>query len=135
VTLGASVKFAAGAALTATFASGVLLLGLRGATGEASAWAMAGFAAMAFPIIATGAWLAHEQGRAGVAFVVALAAGLLLRAGLLAIVVAAAARRGEPSLLPALSGLALGFVPLTAFEMIWFARRARGASAPLGSRR
>ena len=46
----------------------------------------------------------------------------------------AKSRRGEPSLLPALSALALGFVPLTAFEMIWFARRARLAVAPVGSR-
>jgi hypothetical protein len=121
--------------LTAAIAAGVLLAGLSGSTGEASAWAMAGFGAMAFPIIVTGAWLAHEQGRAGVAFVIALSVGLLLRAGLLAIVVAAAARQGEPSLLPALSGLVLGFVPLTAFEMTWFARRARIVVAPVGSRR
>lgn len=128
------MRFAAGAAWTAAIAAGVLLLGLRGSTGEASVWAMAGFAAMALPIVLSGAWLAHEQGRAGVAFVIALSVGLLLRAALLAIVVAAAARQGEPSLLPALSGLALGFVPLTAFEMIWFARRARLAVAPVGSR-
>jgi len=135
VTREASLRFGAGAALTAAVAAGVLLLGLRGAASEALAWAMAGFVAMSVPIIVTGAWLAHEQGRAGAAFVVALAAGLLLRAGLLAIVVAAAARQGESSLLPALSGLVLGFVPLTAFEMIWFARRARFAASPVGSRR
>ena len=135
MTRGDSLRFGVGAALTAAIAAGLLLLGLRGAAADASAWAMAGFAAMSFPIMATGAWLAHEQGRPGAAFVVALAAGLCLRAGLLAIVVAAAARQGEPSLLPALSGLVLGFVPLTAFEMIWFARRARLAVSPVGSRR
>ena len=135
MTLGVSVRFAAGAALTATLAAAVLFLGFRGAAGDASTWAAAGFAAMAFPIIASGAWLAKEHGRAGAAFLVAFAAGLLLRAALLVIVVVAAARQGEPSLLPALSGLALGFVPLTGFELIWFARRAHGAPSPLGSRR
>jgi len=130
VTRGSSVRFAACAALTAAIAAGVLFLALQGSAPEASAWAMAGFAAMALPTLLTGAWLAHEQGRVGVAFVIAMSAGLLLRAGLLAVVVGAAARQGPPSLAPALYGLVLGFVPLTAFEMIWFARRARIGVAP-----
>jgi len=135
VTRGSSLRFAVGAALTAAIAAGVLFLGLQRSAPDAFAWAMAGFAAMAFPTLLTGAWLAHEQGRAGVAFVIAMSAGLLLRAVLLAIVVAAAARQGGASLVPALYGLVLGFVPLTTFEMIWFARRARVAVAPAGPRR
>jgi len=113
-------------------AGGVLFACLRGTAVDTSTWATAGFLAMAIPTIATGAWLAHEQGRAGASFVVALGSGLVLRAGLLAVVVAVAARRGDPSLRGALYGLALGFVPAIAFELIWFARRAHGARAAAG---
>ena len=104
-----------------------MLLALRGAASDVSAWAIAGFAAMALPVVATGVWLAREQGRAGMSFVVALGAGLLIRATLLALVVAGAASEGGGALKGALAGLAIGFVPVTAFELIWFSRRTHGA--------
>jgi hypothetical protein len=120
------LNFASGAAISAALAAAVLGLALRGASSAASTWATAGFAAMALPILATGAWLAHEQGRAGVSFVIALGTGLLIRAMLLVLVVAGAASQGPAMLKGVLAGLAIGFVPMTAFEMIWFSRRAQG---------
>jgi len=120
------LNFASGAAISAALAGGALSLALRGTASATSAWAMAGFAAMALPVIATGAWLAHEQGKAGVSFVIALGTGLLIRAMLLVVVVVGAASQGPAVLKGALAGLAIGFVPVTAFEMIWFSRRAQG---------
>ena len=81
---------------------------------------------MALPVIATGAWLAYEQGRAGVSFVIALGTGLFMRAVLLVAVVVGAANQGPGALKGALAGLAIGFVPVTAFEMVWFSRRVPG---------
>jgi len=126
VTRSLTSNFAGGAGLTAVVAGGVLAFATRGAAAD-SRWALAGFLAMALPIIAAGAWLAHQQGRAGVSFVVALGTGLSLRAVLLAVVVATAARQGRPALEGAIAGLALGFVPMTVYEMVWFARRVHGA--------
>ena len=119
-------SFASGATIAAALAGAVLIAGLRATESDVSAWAMAGFAAMALPAVATGVWLAREQGRAGVSFVVALGTGLVVRATLLALVVAGAASEGSGALKGALAGLAFGFVPVTAFEMIWFSRRANG---------
>jgi len=122
----AALNFASGAAVSAAFAAGALSLALRGTASVTFTWAMGGFVAMALPVIATGAWLAHEQGRAGVSFVVGLGTGLLIRAMLLVAVVVGAASEGPAALKGALAGLAIGFVPATAFEMIWFSRRAQG---------
>jgi len=121
-----TLSFASGATISAALAAVALVLGLRGVASDTSAWAMAGFVAMALPVIAAGVWLAYERGRAGVSFVVALGAGLLMRAALLVVVVAGAAHQGEAALIGALVGLAVGFVPVTAFELVWFARRAHG---------
>lgn len=84
---------------------------------------------MAMPVIATGAWLAHEQGRTGVTFVAVLGAGLLVRATLLVVVVMGAIQQGATALVGTLAGLAVGFVPVTAFELAWFARRAHATRA------
>ena len=121
----ATLDFASGATISAMFAAAALILGLRGAASVTSSWAMGGFAAMALPLIATGAWLAHEHGRAGVSFVLGLGLGLLTRAVLLIVIVVGAASQGSGTLKGALAGLAVGFVPVTVFEMIWFARRAQ----------
>jgi hypothetical protein len=45
---------------------------------------------------------------------------------LLIVVVVGAASQGPAVLKGALAGLAIGFVPVTAFEMFWFSRRAQG---------
>ena len=121
--------------MTAGLASCVLALALRGAAVGAAPWAWAGFAAMAVPVVAAGAWLAREQGRSGALFLVAFGTGLVARAALLAAVVATAARSGGPALPASLVGLALGFAPVTIFELVWFARRARGTSLQAGGAR
>ncbi len=118
--------FASRATISAALAAVALLLVLRGVGSDTSAWAIAGFVAMALPVIATGTWLAHEQGRAGVSFVIALGTGLFMRAVLLVVVVVGAANHGPGALKGALAGLAIGFVPVTAFEMLWFSRRVHG---------
>jgi len=84
---------------------------------------------MALPVVGAGWWLARAHGRAGGSFVIALGTGSVVRAALLAFVVATAARRGSDALVGALAGLAAGFLPLTAFEMLWFSRRAHRVSA------
>ena len=122
------LSFVIGATVSAALAASGLGLGLRGVATDTAAWAIAGFVAMVLPLIATGVWLAREQGRAGVSFVVALGAGLLTRAALVAAVVGGAAQRGDASIVGALAGLAVGFVPMTAFELIWFFRRAYRAN-------
>jgi len=119
-----TIRFVAGSGVCAALAASALAAGVVWSGTPFSAWAAAGFVAMAAPVIAAGAWLAHEQGRSGVAFTIALGTGLVTRALLLAIVVAAAARAGGPALTAALAGLATGFAPLTAYEWFWFARRA-----------
>ena len=120
------LNFATGATVAAVLAAAGLVFGLRGASSVTSGWALVGFAAMALPVIATGAFLAHEQGHAGASFVVVLGAGLLMRAVFLTLVVAGALRQDTAALLGALVGLAVGFVPVTAFELVWFARRVHG---------
>ena len=122
-------RFAAEAGAISALSALALVFALGGAAGDRFAWAARGFLAMALPVIGAGWWLAREHGRAGGAFVIALGAGFILRAALLAVVVATAARRGPDALVGALAGLAAGFVPLTAFEMLWFTRRAHRASA------
>ena len=107
----------------------VLAFAWSRATGDAPAYAASGFLAMSLPAFAAGFWLTGTHGRAGGGFVLALGAGLTVRAVLLAVVVAAAARRGPDALVGALSGLAAGFEPLTIYEMIWFSRRAHRGPA------
>lgn len=90
---------------------------------------------MAVPVLLSGTWLAREQGRSGAMFLVAFGTGLVARAALLAAVVATAARLGGPALPASLLGLALGFAPVTIFELVWFARRARGTGLEAGGAR
>ena len=123
-------SFALGAAALSGAAAAALAFALRNAAADTTSWAVTGFLAMALPAIASGTWLAREHGRTGPAFLVALGTGWLLRAAFLAAVVVAALRRGSSAVSGALLGLAVGFVALTAFEMLWFARRSRAGSLP-----
>jgi hypothetical protein len=109
-------------------AAGALSAAATAALAFASSWAVLGFLAMALPAIISGAWLVGQHGRTGPGFFVALGFGWALRAGLLAVVVVAALRQGSAPLMGALSGLAVGFVALTSFELLWFARRTRHGS-------
>jgi hypothetical protein len=88
-------------------------------------WVIKGLLATAVPGVAGGAWLAHEHGRAGSRFVVALQAGMLARLVLAAVVAMGAAQAGGTAMSASMAGLAGGFVPVMVFEMVWFAR-ARG---------
>ena len=124
-------SFFVGAALTAAMSAAASFVVFR----SASAWTMYGFAAMAIPSLASGAWLARSHGRPGAGFILALGTGVTLRILLLSIVVAAAARQGEAELTQTLAGLAFGFIPLTVFEFVWLARRTRPLTFPAESTR
>lgn len=127
-------SFALGAGAVSAVAAPALALVLRNASGDASPWAVVGLLAMAVPAVACGAWLAREHGRVGPSFLIALGTGWALRAVLLAAVVVAALREGPGAIRGALTGLAVGFVALTTFEMFWFARRTRPSSFSTGPR-
>jgi hypothetical protein len=90
-------------------------------------WVVMGVLAMALPGVAGGAWLAREHGRAGSRFVAVLQVGMLVRLVLAALVAMGAARAGGPAMAASMAGLAAGFLPVIAFEMVWFARRERRA--------
>lgn len=121
-------SFAIGAGAVSAVGTPAVAIVLRSAADGASEWGVLGFLAMALPAVACGAWLAREHGRLGASFMVALGTGWALRAAFLVAVVVAALRRGPGALSGSLTGLAAGFVALTAFEMIWFARQKRGGS-------
>jgi TM2 domain-containing membrane protein YozV len=77
---------------------------------------------MAVPGIVGGAWLAREHGRSAQRFLVALATGFITRLVLAGLAAFYAAKAGDGAGTALLAGLAAGFVPLMAFEMVWFVR-------------
>jgi hypothetical protein len=93
--------------------------------GMALRWGAIGWAIMAVIGVVGGAWLARMHGRQGSGFLVALGTCMLAR--LFASVGGAlgAAISGMDAVWPFLAGLCAGYVPLQAFEMIWFVRRSR----------
>ena len=126
MTFRSAIGFALGASVAAAVGAVALLPWFSGDDLPASAWAAKGFLAMALPGIAGGAWLAREHGRPASRFLIALAMGFVTRLALAALAAFYAAKAGDGAGTALLAGLAAGFVPLMAFEMIWFAR-ARGA--------
>jgi hypothetical protein len=126
-----SSSFFVGAVATVVLSAAASFVVLR----SASAWTLYGFAAMAIPGLVSGAWMVRSHGRPGAGFVLALGTGVTLRVVLLSIVVAVAARQGSAELTQTLAGLAFGFVPLTVFELVWFARRTRPLTSPSESTR
>ena len=92
-------------------------------------WVVSGVLAMALPGIAGGAWLAREHGRARSGFVAVLQAGMLVRLVLGALVAIGAAKAGGSAMAASMAGLAAGFLPVMAFEMVWFARAREGGGA------
>jgi hypothetical protein len=115
------IGFTLGAVVVAAFGAATMLPLFVGNDRVASNWAAAGFLTMVIPGIACGAWLAREHGRPGARFLLALATGFAARLILAASAAFFAAKVAAG--LSLIAGLAAGFVPLTAFEMIWFARR------------
>src|SRR5262245_29104445 len=110
--------FAIGALASASVGGAVLAVAMP------SGWSAAAFAATACPGLVAGTLLAHVHGRTGGAFPLVVGLGLLVRLVAAASVTALAARTGGPALPAALSGLVAGFVPVTAFETWWFARKS-----------
>jgi lipopolysaccharide export LptBFGC system permease protein LptF len=80
---------------------------------------------MALPGIVCGAWLAREHGRSASRFLMALGTGFMLRLLLGAVTAAGAAHAGRSAIAGLLPGLAVGFLSVTSFEMLWFVRMAR----------
>ena len=77
--MGSAAGFALGATVASAMGAVALIPLFTGDDRFAAAWAARGFAALALPGILGGAWLAREHGRTGSRFVVALAAGFMLR--------------------------------------------------------
>lgn len=126
MTLRSPVGFALGASLAAAVGAATLLPWFAGGDRSVSGWAVKGFLAMAVPGVFGGAWLAREHGRPASRFLIALATGFVTRLVLAALAAFFAAKAGGGAGTALLSGLAAAFVPVTAFEMVWFIR-ARGA--------
>ena len=125
MTFGSAAGFARAASVAAVIGALALLPWFAGDDRLAASWAARGFLAMALPGIAGGAWLAREHGRAGSRFVAVLGVGFILRLALAAIAAFGAAKAGGGAVDGLLPGLAAGFVPVTAFEMFFFARAGR----------
>jgi hypothetical protein len=89
------------------------------------AWLAAGWLAAAVPGVAAGTWLAGKFGKAGAGFVAALGAAMGLRAVALAGGLVTALQVGDPAPWTFLLGFGAGFLPLSVFEAVWFARRAK----------
>ena len=115
--------FAIGALASASAGGAVLAVAMP------SAWSAAAFAATACPGLVSGVLLAHLHGRSGGAFPLVVGLGLLVRLVAAGSVTVLAARSGGPAIPAALAGLVAGFVPVTAFETWWFARKSLRESA------
>jgi hypothetical protein len=126
VTLRSTIGFLLGAAAASTAGAMTLLPWLLAGDRLDFNWAATGFLAMAVPGIAAGAWFARAYGRPGSQFALALAAGAGARMVLAALAAIFAARASAGTALVA--GLAAGFVPVTTYEIVWFARMSAGHS-------
>ena len=110
--------FAIGALASASAGGAVLAVAMP------SPWSAAAFLSTAVPGILSGIALASLHGRSGGAFPLVVGLGLLVRLLAASTVTVLAARTGGPAIPAALAGLAAGFVPVTAFETWWFARKS-----------
>ncbi len=122
MTFRSEIGFALLASLAAAAGAAALLPWFWGGQPAASAWAARGFWAMAVPGIVGGTWIVREHGRSAQGFLVALAMGFITRLILAGVAAFYAGKAGDGAGTALLSGLAAGFVPLMAFEMIWFSR-------------
>lgn len=100
--------------------------------GPAVGWSLIGWLIMTLAGSLGGAWTVSQHGRPGSGFLVAVGICMLSRLVLGAAGVAAAAGAGTAAVWALLAGLAVTYVPLQVFEMIWFLRSIR-AKAPTGS--
>jgi hypothetical protein len=88
-------------------------------------WLLLGWGVLAVAGTLGGAWLASEHGKPGSRFLVALGAGVAARFVAVAGGCVAAALAGKSALTAYATGLIAGFVPVQAFEALWFLRRTR----------
>jgi len=111
-------------------ASGLALLPLALARGEETVrWAVLGWTIMAITGVAGGTWMVRKHGQQGAGFLVALGTCMLARLFASVSGAAAAAMSGMDAVWPYVAGLAAGYLPLQAFELFWFIRRARKQAA------
>lgn len=119
--------YARGAVAVGLLAGGVTALGIlawgRG-TGSLP-WAALGWAPMVAVGIGSGTWMAASYGRPSAGFLAGMVAGILGRLLLAAVGAAAVVMAGGSQLWPFLAGWAGGFVPLQAYEIVFFHRAAR----------
>ena len=97
---------------------------------DGNGWLLGGFVATALVGIAAGAWQASVHGRPGAGFLAPLVVGMLVRMVLVAAGLVIAMRIGEGPAWGFLTGFAIGFVPLQAYEAVWSWRAARTRPAP-----
>jgi hypothetical protein len=114
-------------ALTLPVATGVLSFVAASSGAAAAAWTALGWSITAVAGVVGGAWVVSRHGRAGAGFFVALQACILARLGLSAIGAILVASRDPGAAWAYLAGLVAGFLPLQAFEILWFFRNARRA--------
>ena len=111
-------------------ATGLALLPQAVSRGEEIVrWAVLGWSIMAVTGVAGGTWMVRKHGQEGAGFLVALGTCMLAR--LFASVAGAggAAISGMDAVWPYVAGLAVGYLPLQAFELFWFIRKARKQAA------
>jgi hypothetical protein len=120
--------FAWRAALVALAGGGAAVALALGRPAADRAWVIAGWAVLAVAGTAGGAWLAREHGKPGAAFLVALGAGVAARFVAVAGGCVAAALAGKGALTAYAVGVLTGFVPVQAFEALWFFRRSRAGA-------
>jgi hypothetical protein len=95
---------------------------------EAAAWTLGAWLLLAAIGVADGVWLQRRYGRTGSGFLLALVVGILARIAAVCAGCVLAFRQGGNAPWGFLAGVAAGFVPLQAFEVIWFLRLGRGRS-------
>ncbi len=125
MTAGRARRFVIGAAVVAAASGGATWMVARPATAGALLWGALGWGLMAAIGLSTGAWLAAAYGSAGSGFLAAIVTGILGRLAATLVGAVAAASAGRGSLWAFLTGLGSGFVPLAAFEAVFFYRAGR----------
>jgi len=107
-------------------ASGIAVYAVAAPRGaEIVRWSMSGWAIMAVVGVASGVWMVRVHGKQGSGFLAAMGTGMLARLFLSAGVALWAAQHGIECVWAFLAGLFTGYLPLQAFEVVWFFREAR----------
>lgn len=89
---------------------------------DAILWAAGGWLAVASLGVADGVWLNRKHGTSGSGFMLAMVVGILARLVIVGAGSVVAFRSGGDAAWGFLAGVGAGFVPVQAFEVIWFMR-------------